>query len=383
MVKKTLIYGCCCIAALSLLVAAVPHYRQKFLTYAVDAVPAFYPLYQHGHQISKGTPLSRPDQQDMIVALSTPKYSKQANSHVYLIGKPFGKDGFTVIAQSPPLPKESDPQSITTYGGELIVANHQNVGNSIVIYDLKAAFSGELRTIGHIPNLPSPTSVLIQNGKLYVTCYGRYHMRGQGIYVYAKDSDGVWQQVQRYLYRDIFGHSAWSNDYAQWSDLAPIAMAVKDNIAYISNQHSSSIMLVDLTKPPEESLIGRIAGPDSRIYYPLGISFTNDGMYVAEHIHNYISELPIFTQGGDPTPKNIFWDKQDKMTPYDILTKNGYLFVASITSSQLYMFSTDAVEKNSPALIPLPDHAAITSLANINPAKPPANLHSSAFNDIR
>jgi DNA-binding beta-propeller fold protein YncE len=352
------------LVALPLFVASVPRYRQKVMAYVVDAIPTLHPWYQHGIQHAAGTPLLSASN-DLMLALSTPKYNKRHNSRIYLIGKSAGGN-YSVMGQTASLPEKPDPQAVAAYRGELIVANHQGRDDSIVIYDLKAAFSSELKVIGGIPNLPAPTNLTIYANRLYVTCVGHYGMRGQGIYVYEKDGHGEWAQVQRFLYRDVFGHTLFSNDYSQWGEMGPIAIAVKGNLAYVADQVSGSVALLDLSQPPEKAFLGRLSGPDSHIYYPLGIALDQERLFIAEHMYNYVAEFKTPLEGGNATPVHIFSDARNEVTPYNVLAKNGRLFIANLASPSLYAFSYGDGASTEPVIIPLPDGASITSLANIN-----------------
>ena len=368
---KLITWGMCIAVALSLITVCVPRYRQRVVTYIVDEIPSLYPLYQHGIQYDVGTGLPLANQQDMILALSTPKYNRTRNARVYLIGK--GTDGaYKVVGQTPSLPDKQDPQGIAVYGHELLVVNHQGLPDSVVIYDLGAAFSGQLKVIGIIPNLWRPTSVLVHDNRLYITCYGGRSMRGQGVYVYKKGAKGEWIQVQRYLYRDLFGRKPFGNDFNEWPDLGPIAIVIKDEVAYVSNQYSGSIILLDLHAPAEKALINRLSGPSTRLYHPLGMAFYQDKLFVAEHIHNYIAEFQVTKQGHADSlfnivPDHIFTDTDNEMSPYDILAKDGNIFVATLSSSSssIYVFSVAANGLVKPPTISVPNDASITALTTI------------------
>jgi len=352
-------------AALLLVTATVPRYRDKALAYVVDEFPALYPWYQAGVQIGTGSDLAVSVPPDAFVALSTPKYNESHNSRVYLLA-PGDSEPLQVIAQTPPLPEKGDPQGIAVYKNELIISNHQGRKDSIVIYDLGNAFAGKLEELGRIPNLPGPTSVYVNGDRLFVTCAGRHYMRGQGVYVYEKNNNGAWQQVGTYLYRDLFGRRFLDHEYHRWPDLVPSSIVVNAGIAYLVNMVSQSIILVDLHKPPQDAYLGRVAGPASRIYYPLGIYADGDRFYVAEHIRHYIYSLPITMQPGDVTALSAFAEATHTMNPFELVVIKDKVYAASLTPNAMYIFPKTATGIAIPTVFHLPDDASITRMARLH-----------------
>lgn len=331
---------------------------------------------QQGSQWGEGTPLAMvPEGEELMVGLSTPKYSKDNNSRIYLIRISQGKA--SVVGRTPPLPPELDPQGVAVYRNELIVANHQSLTDAIVIYDLGAAFSGELKVIGKIPNLPRPTRIRFRKGQLYVLCYGfgeGDNYWGQGLYVYAKDADGVWRQVRRYQYENLFGPGL--DHFTEWENFGPIALAVRNRIAYVVSQVSSSIALIDLDAKPKHAYLGRIAGSESKLFYPLGIAFHEDKLFVSDHLHDFIAQYDASGTRlgvGDPLPEKIVplpdrgKAKYKMVEPYAMLIAANRLFVSSTMMPELYMYDPANLEKD-PAIIPLPDNAIITTLGKVNHA---------------
>jgi len=357
------------LALTPLLALSAPRFREKAMAFVVEEIPSLYPYYQHGSQTGVGTQLSFPNTEALFVALSSPKYSEKSNSRVYLLGSD-RRGKYNLVAQSPSLPKEVDPQGVAVFRNELLIANHQGRSTSIAIYDLGAAFSGELKEIGRIPNLPSPTSVTIHGSRLFVTCYGKYSMRGQGIYVYEKDDSGAWKQVQRFGYRDLFGRTALSQDYSKWPDLGPISMTVDNDIAYVSNMHSGSVLTVDMRISPRKAVIGRLAGSHSKVYYPLGVVIYRHKMYVAEHIHNFMAEYDFKNGIVGQSPERVFTEPRDVMNLYGLLADNGNILAASLLPAQIYVFPIAGNRTREPSVIMLPDGATITALARVAYARP-------------
>jgi hypothetical protein len=356
-------------AVLLLVTVIVPRYRDKALAYAVDEVPALYPWYQAGVQSRTGTALSFLSPHGAFLALSTPKYNESHNSRVYLLA-PADMDPLRVVAATPPLPEKGDPQGIAVYKNELIISNHQGRKDSVVIYDLGRAFAGKLEEIGHIPNLPGPTSVYVHGDQLFVTCAGRHYMRGQGLYVYEKSNTGEWRQVGTYLYRDLFGRHLFDNEYHRWPDIVPSSVVVQDHIAYLVNMVSQSIILVDLLKPPPDAYVGRVAGPASRIYYPAGIYLDGDRFFVAEHVRHYVYTLPAKMRPGDVTALSVFAEASHTMNPFGVTVVNDKVYTASLSPNAIYIFPKDATGIATPTVFHLPDDASVTRMVRLHVSSP-------------
>lgn len=334
------------------------------------AAPRTYPIINqkyHAIQNVPGTALllsgeAIADKGHYIAALSAPFYSKTRNSRVYLIDIEGG--AFNVVGETAHLPKEVNPQAIAIHKNTLIVSNHLSAEDSVVMYDLGAAFSGTLKKLGSIPNIFRPTGLLVSGDRLYITSYGSEYMAMQGLYVYEATDDG-WEQVANYLYSELFD----SDDFNEWPDLGPIALTIVGNIAYVANQYSANFSMFDLGKNGKEAYLGHIKGPMQRILYPLGISHYRDTLYFAEHIHSFIAAFPVSKKTGDRVPRDIitfsYETPYEPCYPYGFIAQAGYLF----TGCEAGHIMMSSLKEGTHRVATLPDAASVTSFTRLSDAR--------------
>ncbi|MFO0388876.1 MAG: hypothetical protein ACK502_04050 [Alphaproteobacteria bacterium] len=314
-------------------VVAVTLFLEQILDMKDDAKPYI--------RLQKGT--------EYFVAVSPAKYDypDYAHSIVVLFERTAPEEWKKIGHQL--LDPRWDTQGIAVIEDKLFLMHHNHkktapvtVHNINQFFEVAPEKKFDARPLATIRNIRNSVALESNNGGKICITFMSHGDTSRGIHIYDYDAlmSGKNNPELTINLENIDGKGHSPSD----------CVFYKKNLI-VSNHYRGDISILDISKTPPT--IKRIpTGKDTGLYYPLGMAVHDDLLYVADHIHYYISVFDLSDLDNVRLVRTFGGINSGLQMPYHLAIYDNMLFAANLQPPQsISAYALDAKDSVTPRFV--------------------------------